>query len=363
MGSPARRRWLGNLGLAAGAAATVLMGFEVGLRLLSEPPPRMVKGSKPPLFLDLYPSNPRGYFDLDLRRTDTRAGYEALLGRSLVEEARETPFAVEVRFNSLHFRDREVPPRRAGVRRVMVLGDSFTEGQGVREADTYPRVLERLLQEAEPGRWEVLNCGHRGADFPQLYVMFEQQVLPSDPDLVLYGMVLNDVAQTPAFGKRYPAINDWIREQRAEPPAWWPRSLGFVKDRLAARRIGEESTRWYREMYAEPNREGWASTERLIKQMAERMRARGGRLAIALWPLLVDLETSYPFAEVHRQIADFCRANGIPLVDLLPTLRTRPARALWVYPADRHPNEMAHRLAAESLALALRDLGPSLGPP
>jgi hypothetical protein len=31
-------------------------------------------------------------------------------------------------------------------------------------------------------------------------------------------------------------------------------------------------------------------------------------------------------------------------------LRARPTESLWVHPVDMHPNEIAHRLAAESLA-------------
>ena len=65
-------------------------------------------------------------------------------------------------------------------------------------------------------RRRFANCGHRGADFPQFFEVFEQQLLPNDPDLVIYAMVLNDVAQTPEFGARYPTLNDWIVAPREE---------------------------------------------------------------------------------------------------------------------------------------------------
>ena len=50
-------------------------------------------------------------------------------------------------------------------------------------------------------------------------------------------------------------------------------------------------------------------------------------------------------------------AAGIPQHDLLPVLQGQKTEALWVHPVDMHPNELAHRLAADSLVepvLALR---------
>ena len=41
----------------------------------------------------------------------------------------------------------------------------------------------------QPGTWEVRNCGRRGTDFPALYEAFEQ-ILPYEPDLVIYALVL-----------------------------------------------------------------------------------------------------------------------------------------------------------------------------
>ena len=127
--------------------------------------------------------------------------------RRVQECAARSPHAVELRYNSLQFRDREPGPRRPGVRRVVVLGDSFTEGQGVKEPDVYPRVLERALNGAGAGRWEVLNFGHRGADFPALYDTFER-LLELEPDVVVYGMMLNDCEQSPAFRARHPGLSD-----------------------------------------------------------------------------------------------------------------------------------------------------------
>ena len=98
------------------------------------------------------------------------------------------------------------------MRRVLVLGDSFTEGQGVKEPDTYPRVLEARLNSPNGPRWEVRNCGRRGADFPLLFELFEQ-ILSYEPDVIVYGMVLNDADQSEEFHSRQTYVNDLILDR------------------------------------------------------------------------------------------------------------------------------------------------------
>ena len=64
--------------------------------------------------------------------------------------------------NSAGFRDREFDrERRAGTVRIAALGDSVTFGYGVALEESFPKVLERILNETRPGH-EVLNFGVGG---------------------------------------------------------------------------------------------------------------------------------------------------------------------------------------------------------
>src|SRR3569832_2929654 len=54
-------------------------------------------------------------------------------------------FAVHVHTNALGFRERRLPgPKPAGTSRIVVVGDSFTQGYGVSEEEAFPRQLEAL---------------------------------------------------------------------------------------------------------------------------------------------------------------------------------------------------------------------------
>jgi hypothetical protein len=382
-------RSLSGLGARAGlAAASILLTLlltEGVLRLAGYAPEgfqhtNRIANRGRSVLLDCYPSNPRGYFDIDLRDLATVERYRAVGLARLDEAARNTPFAVERRYSSQQFRSPEIGPHRPGVVRVAVIGDSFSEGMGVKEEDTYARVLHRLLNTgAEAGHWEVFNCARRGYDFPALYDLFET-VLGFHPDIVIYGMVLNDAVRSPAFQARQAYLNDWILdrgrmfreddERRLRPGDL--RLFALVRDRVESYRVGRDTTRWYRDMYGEANRDGWERTQAYLREMNGQTQARGGRFLIASWPLLVGLRGRYPFADVSETIERFCLSAGIPRHDLLSALYGRAEDSLWVHPVDHHPNETAHRLAGESLVTPVRRLwteenvveedGPRRGP-
>jgi lysophospholipase L1-like esterase len=357
------RAALANLTLSLVSLAVALLLLEAALRVAGFAPEkrlatrRIVDGRWTQL-LDCYPSNPRGYFDLDLRLPENRARFRRMAPHRFEAIAEHHPWAVLSQYNELRFRELPPSPKPAGVTRIVLFGDSFTEGQGVKAGDTLARVLERRLNEG-PGRYEVRNCGRRGLDFPELMEPFaacEQY----EPDLIVYALVLNDAARPPEFQARQGYVNDWILDREnlpddAAPAAAGPRSLlfDFARDRFAQWRVGRETTRWYLEMWSDAN-PGWARTQQLLVGMKAEALQRHARLLVTSWPLLVGLDTQYPFDPVHHALARFFEHVGIPYHDLLPAFRGRHPPELWVHPVDRHPNEIAQRIAADSLLPAVQ---------
>ena len=68
---------------------------------------------------------------------------------------------------------------------------------------------------------------------------------------------------------------------------------------------------------------------------------------VVVWPLFQNLgrDEHYPFHTLHRLVTEFCAAESIAALDLLPAFHGQRAPELWVDPSDMHGNEKAHALA------------------
>jgi len=101
----------------------------------------------------------------------------------------ENEFSVEIRHNSLGFRDNDrsviKPP---GITRIALLGDSFVTAKQVAFQNTPGQVLEQLLNQStdikRSRNFEVLNFGIGGIGIGQSFLTYRQYAKAFDPDYV-----------------------------------------------------------------------------------------------------------------------------------------------------------------------------------
>ncbi len=72
--------------------------------------------------------------------------------------------------------------------RIAVIGDSFTFGEEVGDADTYSSILDKELDDVE-----VINFGVAGYGHGQILLYFEDFVSAYDPDIVILGFIRDDM--------------------------------------------------------------------------------------------------------------------------------------------------------------------------
>ena len=96
--------------------------------------------------------------------------------------------------NRYGFRERDFEtPKPPGVFRIMVLGDSFTWGEGLAIEERYTNIAEQMLNKATRGtHFEVLNFGVRGASTEQARRLLRNYLKVVQPDLIVVGFGLND---------------------------------------------------------------------------------------------------------------------------------------------------------------------------
>ena len=87
--------------------------------------------------------------------------------------------------NNTHYK------KRNGVIRVLVLGDSHTEGFEVRQESTYSFILEKYLTRRGYDV-EVINAGVSGFSTAEELVFLENEGIKYDPDYVVAGFFAND---------------------------------------------------------------------------------------------------------------------------------------------------------------------------
>ncbi len=99
--------------------------------------------------------------------------------------------------NSLGFRDYEYPVKKCqDCFRIIMLGDSFTEGTGIEQLeDTFPKLMETSLSTKSSKRIEILNFGRISYSPVLEYLILKNIGLNYDPDVIIVNFDVSDVAQ------------------------------------------------------------------------------------------------------------------------------------------------------------------------
>jgi lysophospholipase L1-like esterase len=274
------------------------------------------------------------------------------------------------RTNSHGQRDRERQwAKPQGVDRIIVLGDSVTVGDGIRDLkDAIPGQLEQMLADTN---MEVLNFGVAGYCTASEVELLRTKGLKYDPDLVMVIFVENDYQHA----KIYVKVDEVDHGKPAKRPAAIEQL--FVYSHLFRYTSLVSNFYGYRDQF-EPSRlqeirelEGFDNNVEdglaALKRLAD---AHGFNTMIAIWPTFTDSEIvdrpvfrDAPEKIVVEQIA---LQTGIPTFRLSQyfethyrTMRSQlrgrcpTPRDLYTLGDGMHPNATGAKVAADALAAIL----------
>jgi hypothetical protein len=266
--------------------------------------------------------------------------------------------------NAAGYRDLpRATPKPAGVHRVLNLGDSFAWGASVEFEDAYPQRLERALTRRRRQPWEVVNLAVPGMATVDQAAQLEKEGEQYQPDVVLLGYVLNDSEDADAAEARRAA--DWA-EPKHPPPALLDHWALFklVRGRVWATVENRRRVAGYLSMY-DDKASGWIAGRRALKSIGTWCRGKGIPFVVVIFPLFGNpLDDRYPFSEIHQKVRQAAEEAGAKVIDLLPAYRGLKWEVLVVNGADdEHPNEIAHRIAADVILRALDEVVPFEGAP
>lgn len=312
--------------------------------------------------------------------------------------------------NSLGLRDREYArPKPPSVFRVLMLGDSFTEGGGLVLEQTVAKRVEQALHARGCPRHEVVNGGVASYSPILEYLLLRRLGPELEPDLVVLNFDMTDVhddvvrTATARLDERALPLavpGDPIREtalllpplpRRLGPLGPWLNGLALFQ---AFRKSG--AGRWLmgpvkpspealesrglvgdlvhdpaaitRDADSPALARGWTLTERYLAGIRDLARARGAPFVLVVYPHAQQVGADespvgrrqlgagpglYASEGVFARLEALGRREGFPVVNLLPVFRARRARGPLFRTTDMHHTPAGAAVFADGIVAGL----------
>lgn len=236
----------------------------------------------------------------------------------------------------------------AGQKHLCFIGDSFTFGHGVRRvSDRFSNLVRARLDLDAPGRFLVTNIADAGTDLYWVSEVTDRLIESRLPvDTLIYVVCLNDIE---AFDPNY---RDMPRKISGNKPTSFLIGDTYFFNLLyfrAKQATVPEARDYYSHVQEHYRGPAWNRMFAKLSELKATCSEAGIELRLVIFPFLHNLGPEYPFRDAHERIADFCRRDQVPFLDLLPVLEPHANERLTVNLFDAHPNERAHALAAEAI--------------
>ena len=250
-----------------------------------------------------------------------------------------------VTLNHLGYRDaehaKEKPP---GVRRLLVVGDSFAFGWGIdRPDDRFGERLAGELTRANGEHWEPLNAS-RPDTHTLDHIGFLESLAPYDPDAVILLYVFNDI--------------DYIVPvtPRLMPGKYSLRSLAYLNSHLFQEVFARFRQVRYR-LSSAPATDPYSNADAVSRHLGDLGRfveqARAGQARTWIVPFVIGVAPGDAALERCQRLVAAADAAGLPMLPVCELFLGRPLPELAVNRLDAHPNAEANALLATHVAEAI----------
>lgn len=249
------------------------------------------------------------------------------------------------------------PTKRPGTVRIAVVGDSFSFAPYMQFDDTFAKRLERWLNlnDRQPPV-EVINYGvPRYSTSHEIAVV--ERAIKEQADLVLLQITLNDPEIKP-YRPTGLLVDENTGKVKLESGIvrYW-RSLGYVVTRIKNTETHRDYVKYFFKLFE--GKKTWGNFTKSLQAIVKRCNDAKIPIVATVFPLFGHpVNGEYPFFPLHEKVAGALKELNVPSLDLAENYRDLPLDRLQVIPvADRHPNEIGHRIAAEAMMPWLEGLG------
>jgi hypothetical protein len=240
----------------------------------------------------------------------------------------------------------EKTPRRS---RITFLGDSFTAGHGIKNVDDrFVNILRKNRENRQEVHALATNGFDSGHEMKVLHQFFRKGY---QTDTVVLVYVLNDVSDL--IPEWQAILGRFYKEHEKE--GFLVRNSYFINKLYYQIEAGRDPgfSRYYSFLREGHSGATWEEQKQRLRDIKEFCQSRQIRFLAVTFPLLQAMGPDYSYADIHQMLGAFWADQGVPHLDLAPVYRSRPARELVVGKHDAHPNELAHKKAAEAIDVFL----------
>lgn len=238
-----------------------------------------------------------------------------------------------------------------GIYRIVLIGDSVAQGQGVSLEDGFGKRLEASLTKIDGNRkYEIVILARSGYSTSQELVLLRDEAFNYNPDLIIWSYVLNDPAH-PLFHNANGELGRYFYTPTSHGLHALKKSIFSISERIRSRKCDSE---YHARLHCIYTRE----VIRNINTIGALAREHAVPVLFLVHPVFEQEGdfAEYSLHDIHSMLIATGRDAGLYPVDLLEAYRNYTASMLhqedyidgWWDPW--HPNRLGHLLIAQHLA-------------
>ena len=292
----------------------------------------------------------RVYLSYQGDSTNAIAQYDWYLGDALPKPPQEgdTNYLVETGGVKNFIFSREFDKDYAaskGSYKILILGDSFTEGMGVRNRTLR---FSRQLQEKLGDDFAVFNLAWPGSDIVDYDNIAKLYFANHTANLTMIVYFPNDIDRDvliPLEDREIVSMQENSRKYAI---------MHFIKKSIETR--SHMYLNYYISAYADGP--SLARHGSFISKMIKRIKDSGSDVLIVSLPFLYQMEDfeRYPLKHEDEFLKGVAEINDAFYLDTLPTLSRYRPQQLWVSSFDHHLNALGHRIVADAIYDKMKEM-------
>lgn len=259
--------------------------------------------------------------------------------------------------NAFGFPDVEHPRHKLpGVYRIVLIGDSVAEGRDVKRSERFAAILqERLNRLGHRLLYEVVVMARVGYSTSQEMIVFEDDAMPFDPDLILWSYCLNDPAD-PVYHNANGRLGAYYHRPTSYLLEWARRAIFVARERWRGRECPDEFHERVHCVYH-------ARIRGELERIASIAGAHDVPVVFLIHPVFEPDKNldDYSHAALHRRLAEMASDDGMAVLDLRPALAPYPSDEIKIHSPDYfdpwHFNALGHRVTGDAIAAFLVERG------